>query len=161
MIRVTAAHRPIIETVSQEPFTDHPSGTSEFYKSLPTKHVGAGCLFCDGLGRVLLVEPVYKDPWEIPGGGVGADESPLAVEWIESLAPSCPNPECRTPNAKGSRQCRIGRTASEPLTEELRAAYEPYPLPSAQPWSPWSLIPDTRVADPATVAALRMIQDAK
>jgi 8-oxo-dGTP diphosphatase len=66
-------------TVSQQPFTDHPSATSEFYKSLPTKHVGAGCLFCDDLGRVLLVKPVYKDPWEIPGGGVEADESPLAA----------------------------------------------------------------------------------
>ncbi|MGO9857336.1 MAG: NUDIX domain-containing protein [Acidimicrobiales bacterium] len=65
--------------MSQQPFTDHPSGTSEFYRSLPTKHVGAGCLFCDNLGRVLLVKPVYKDPWEIPGGGVEADESPLAA----------------------------------------------------------------------------------
>ena len=65
--------------MSQEPFTDHPSAASDFYKSLPTKHVGAGCLFCDGLGRVLLVKPVYKDPWEIPGGGVEADESPLAA----------------------------------------------------------------------------------
>lgn len=68
-----------MENVSQQPFTDHPSGSSAFYASLPTKHVGAGCLFCDDLGRVLLVKPVYKDPWEIPGGGVEADESPLAA----------------------------------------------------------------------------------
>ncbi len=27
-------------------------------------------------GRVLLVEPTYKDHWEIPGGSVEADESP-------------------------------------------------------------------------------------
>jgi len=65
--------------VSEQPLTDRPSGTSEFYGSLPTKHVGAGCLFCDDLGRVLLVNPLYKDPWEIPGGGVEADESPLAA----------------------------------------------------------------------------------
>jgi 8-oxo-dGTP diphosphatase len=39
--------------------------------------VGSGCLFCDDLGRILLVKPVYKDPWEIPGGGVEANESPL------------------------------------------------------------------------------------
>ena len=65
--------------MSEQPFTDRPSGTSEFYRSLPTKHVGAGCLFCDDLGRVLLVNPVYKAPWEIPGGGVEADESPLAA----------------------------------------------------------------------------------
>lgn len=68
------AHRMIMDTVSKQP-----SDTSEFYKSLPTKHIGAGCLFCDELGRVLLVKPVYKDPWEIPGGGVEADESPLAA----------------------------------------------------------------------------------
>jgi len=68
-----------MESVSQQPFTDNPSGSSAFYASLPIKHVGAGCLFCDDLGRVLLVKPVYKDPWEIPGGGVEADESPLAA----------------------------------------------------------------------------------
>jgi 8-oxo-dGTP pyrophosphatase MutT (NUDIX family) len=28
---------------------------------------------------VLLVKPAYKDPWEIPGGAVEADESPLAA----------------------------------------------------------------------------------
>jgi len=65
--------------VSQEPLRDHSSGTSDFYRSLPTKHIGAGCLFCDGVGSVLLVKPVYKDPWEIPGGGVEADESPLTA----------------------------------------------------------------------------------
>ena len=65
--------------MSEQGLTDHPSGTAEFYGSLPTKHVGAGCLFCDELGRVLLVKPVYKEPWEIPGGGVEADESPLVA----------------------------------------------------------------------------------
>ncbi len=68
-----------MENVSQPPLPDHPSGSSTFYATLPTKHVGAGCLFCDDLGRVLLVKPVYKDPWEIPGGGVEADESHLAA----------------------------------------------------------------------------------
>jgi 8-oxo-dGTP pyrophosphatase MutT (NUDIX family) len=41
--------------------------------------VGAGCIFLDQLGRVLLVKPAYKDPWEIPGGAVEAEESPLAA----------------------------------------------------------------------------------
>jgi 8-oxo-dGTP pyrophosphatase MutT (NUDIX family) len=41
--------------------------------------IGSGCLFCDDLRRVLLVKPVYKEPWEIPGGGVEANESPLAA----------------------------------------------------------------------------------
>jgi 8-oxo-dGTP pyrophosphatase MutT (NUDIX family) len=43
---------------------------------LPRKRVGAGVLFFDADDRVLLVEPTYKDYWEIPGGCVEADESP-------------------------------------------------------------------------------------
>ncbi len=38
--------------------------------------MGAGVLFFDEAGRVLLVEPTYKQYWEIPGGAVEADESP-------------------------------------------------------------------------------------
>jgi 8-oxo-dGTP diphosphatase len=41
--------------------------------------MGAGALLTDDRGRVLLVEPTYKDDWEIPGGAVEADESPLAA----------------------------------------------------------------------------------
>ena len=40
------------------------------------KLVGAGAVFRDPHGRVLLVDCVYKDPWEIPGGGVEEGESP-------------------------------------------------------------------------------------
>jgi 8-oxo-dGTP diphosphatase len=42
----------------------------------PRKRMAAGTLFLDATGRVLLVEPTYKDRWEIPGGMVEADESP-------------------------------------------------------------------------------------
>lgn len=42
----------------------------------PRKRMAAGALFLDATGRVLLVEPTYKDRWEIPGGMVEADESP-------------------------------------------------------------------------------------
>jgi 8-oxo-dGTP diphosphatase len=38
--------------------------------------MGAAVLFTDGAGRALLVEPAYKDHWEIVGGCVEADESP-------------------------------------------------------------------------------------
>lgn len=38
----------------------------------------AGAIFRDDAGRVLLVRPTYKDDWEVPGGAVEADESPLA-----------------------------------------------------------------------------------
>lgn len=34
-------------------------------------------LLSDVRGRVLLVEPAYKDRWELPGGSVEAEESPL------------------------------------------------------------------------------------
>jgi 8-oxo-dGTP pyrophosphatase MutT (NUDIX family) len=42
----------------------------------PKKRMGAGALIRDEQGRVLLVEPTYKESWEIPGGSVEADESP-------------------------------------------------------------------------------------
>ena len=41
--------------------------------------MGAGALILDLAGRVLLVEPTYKDTWELPGGSVEADESPRAA----------------------------------------------------------------------------------
>jgi 8-oxo-dGTP pyrophosphatase MutT (NUDIX family) len=60
--------------------TSEPASASRNFDAvLPRKHVAAGCLFLDELGRILLVKPVYKQPWEIPGGGVEADESPLAA----------------------------------------------------------------------------------
>jgi 8-oxo-dGTP pyrophosphatase MutT (NUDIX family) len=39
--------------------------------------MGAGAVIRDRSSRVLLVKPTYKDGWEIPGGVVEADESPL------------------------------------------------------------------------------------
>ncbi|MEU9703155.1 NUDIX hydrolase [Streptomyces sp. NPDC047981] len=39
--------------------------------------MAAGALFFDAAGRVLMVEPTYKDYWDIPGGYVEAGESPL------------------------------------------------------------------------------------
>lgn len=41
--------------------------------------MAAGALLRDDDDRVLLVEPAYKDLWEIPGGAVEADESPYAA----------------------------------------------------------------------------------
>lgn len=38
--------------------------------------MASGVLFTDDAGRALLVEPTYKEHWEIPGGTVDADESP-------------------------------------------------------------------------------------
>ncbi|MER6976098.1 NUDIX domain-containing protein [Streptomyces carpinensis] len=39
--------------------------------------MAAGALFFDADGRVLMVEPTYKDYWDIPGGYVETGESPL------------------------------------------------------------------------------------
>ncbi len=39
--------------------------------------MAAGALFFDAAGQVLMVEPTYKDYWEIPGGYVEVGESPL------------------------------------------------------------------------------------
>jgi ADP-ribose pyrophosphatase YjhB (NUDIX family) len=50
----------------------------EFYRSLPKKRMAAGCLFFDAQGRILLVKPTYKPTWEIPGGVVELNESPMA-----------------------------------------------------------------------------------
>jgi 8-oxo-dGTP pyrophosphatase MutT (NUDIX family) len=45
--------------------------------TLPRKRMGSGVLFRDAADRMLLVEPVYKDYWELPGGVVEGDESPF------------------------------------------------------------------------------------
>ncbi|POX51142.1 NUDIX hydrolase [Streptomyces sp. Ru71] len=39
--------------------------------------MAAGALFFDSDGRVLMVEPTYKDYWDVPGGYVEVGESPL------------------------------------------------------------------------------------
>jgi 8-oxo-dGTP pyrophosphatase MutT (NUDIX family) len=50
--------------------------TAAHYVGLPSKIVGAGAVFFDAEGRVLIVEPSYKDHWEIPGGVVEDTEPP-------------------------------------------------------------------------------------
>ncbi len=59
-----------------------------YQQTLPRKRISAGCLLFDESGRLLIVNPVYKDGWEIPGGVVEANESPLegcAREILEEL----------------------------------------------------------------------------
>ena len=38
--------------------------------------MAAGALCRDQAGQVLLVDPVYRDTWDVPGGVVEAEESP-------------------------------------------------------------------------------------
>lgn len=69
------------------------SAPTDYTATLPRKRMGAGVLFVDAAGRVLLVEPTYKPYWEIPGGAVEADESPrdaAARELKEELGLSRP-----------------------------------------------------------------------
>jgi 8-oxo-dGTP diphosphatase len=51
----------------------------DFTATLPRKRMAAAVLFTNGADRVLLVEPTYKDDWELPGGCVEADESPYGA----------------------------------------------------------------------------------
>jgi 8-oxo-dGTP diphosphatase len=51
----------------------------EYVASLARKRMAAAALFCDRKGRVLLVDPVYRDTWDLPGGAVEAEESPQAA----------------------------------------------------------------------------------
>src|SRR5450755_2455805 len=51
----------------------------QYVASLARKRMAAGALFGDGAGRPLLVDPVYKDTWDLPGGAVEAEESPHAA----------------------------------------------------------------------------------
>jgi len=39
-------------------------------------YVAAGVLFFDEAGRILLVQPTYKDHWDLPGGYVETGETP-------------------------------------------------------------------------------------
>ena len=52
---------------------------AEFYSSLPAKRMGAGVVFLNAQGEVLVVQPTYKETWEIPGGIVEQNESPRAA----------------------------------------------------------------------------------
>lgn len=48
----------------------------QYVQSLDRKRMSAGVLFRDLRDRVLLVEPSYKEHWDLPGGAVDAGESP-------------------------------------------------------------------------------------
>lgn len=51
----------------------------EYVRSLHRRRMAAGVLLRDSAGRVLLVEPSYKQHWDIPGGSVDAGETPWAT----------------------------------------------------------------------------------
>jgi hypothetical protein len=51
----------------------------QYVASLARKRMAATAFFRDDQGRVLLVNPVYKGTWDLPGGAVEAEESPHAA----------------------------------------------------------------------------------
>ena len=86
-----------------------------YEKALPRTLLFHGCLLFDAAGRLLIVNPTYKDGWEIPGGVVEANESPLngcvreireelGIEWRpRGLLCVKEDPECcgNTPGRSG------------------------------------------------------------
>ena len=50
---------------------------AEGNRTQPRKRVSADVLFSDRDGRILLVDPVYKPDWDLPGGMAEANESPV------------------------------------------------------------------------------------
>jgi ADP-ribose pyrophosphatase YjhB (NUDIX family) len=55
-----------------------PDGLSEYLAAHPAPVMAADALIRDESGRVLLVEPSYKEGWDLPGGMVD-DEEPVAA----------------------------------------------------------------------------------
>jgi ADP-ribose pyrophosphatase YjhB (NUDIX family) len=51
----------------------------EYYATLPKHIAGAGAIFRDADGAILLVKPTYRETWEIPGGGLEHGEDPWAA----------------------------------------------------------------------------------
>lgn len=60
-------------------WTDPDAAGADWFLAMPRKRVAAGLLVVDDAGRVLLVKPTYKPPWEIPGGLVEVGEAPRAA----------------------------------------------------------------------------------
>jgi 8-oxo-dGTP diphosphatase len=75
----------IVETVS----TGHEVlPPDQYVASLARKRMAAAALFRDTEGRALVVNPVYKPAWDLPGGAVESNESPHAAcrrEVVEEL----------------------------------------------------------------------------
>lgn len=86
----------------------------QWFATLPTSYLASFGLITDPSGRVLLVEPNYREHWTLPGGVVEQDEPPhlacerevaeevglgvaagtlLAVQWSAPAGPR-PRPFC-------------------------------------------------------------------
>ncbi|MGW2814026.1 NUDIX domain-containing protein [Streptomyces sp. NPDC001415] len=63
------------------------NGYAAYIAGLPRVLAGAAALFRDAEGRVLLVEPNYREGWTLPGGTVESDtdETPRGAARRETL----------------------------------------------------------------------------
>jgi 8-oxo-dGTP pyrophosphatase MutT (NUDIX family) len=92
-------------------------------RALPRKWMAAGVVIRDAEGRVLMVEPTYKDAWEIPGGVVEAQESPRAACRREL------HEELGLPLEPGRLLCWEWQHAEGDRTESLMFVYDGGLLP--------------------------------
>ena len=56
---------------------DREAASVTWFNALAAMQVASACVLRDVHHQVLLVEPVYKSTWELPGGALEAGESPL------------------------------------------------------------------------------------
>jgi 8-oxo-dGTP diphosphatase len=57
---------------------------ADYYNSRPRKATGAGVLFFNAKGEMLIVKPTYLDRWLWVGGGIEDNETPLQAAIRES-----------------------------------------------------------------------------
>ena len=62
--------------MSSDSANSNPLSDGDYSQGFPRKVVAAGMLFANEERQVLLVNPTYKEVWEIPGGVVEALEAP-------------------------------------------------------------------------------------
>lgn len=56
-----------------------------YYRSLPKKRMASGVIIRNTRGEMLILKTTYKDHWEIPGGVIEENESPVAAAKREVL----------------------------------------------------------------------------
>lgn len=53
--------------------------TKDYFSQLPKKAMAAGVLLYNSTGSLLIVKPLYREGWLLPGGMVEKDESPRSA----------------------------------------------------------------------------------
>ncbi|MGW0662371.1 NUDIX domain-containing protein [Streptodolium elevatio] len=71
--------------VSQVQGGEVPEGVKDFVGGQAGAAIAAGAVILDGRGRVVVVNPSYKDGWELPGGMAEEGEDPYTAARREVL----------------------------------------------------------------------------